>query len=110
MVQPDVPIKAAFYSAFREQVESSGYEIEQRGNLIRETSGNELKNVRYGISKMEQAGSISDIGRDAADAGRSKLEGSASEYEGIISDTESVVDETKQQIESLKNNLSGIFG
>ena len=102
--------QSSFDSAFSEQVESAGQEIEQQGEQIRETTEGELKNVGSGISKLEQAGGISDIGRDAAESGRSKLEGSAGEYEGIISDAEGVVDETKQQIESLKSNLSGIFG
>ncbi len=102
--------QSSFDSAFSEQVETAGQEIEQQGEQIKEATGEELENVRSGISKLEQAGGISDIGRDAAEAGRSKLEGSAGEYEGIISDAEAVVDETKQQIESLKNNLSGIFG
>lgn len=102
--------QSSFDSAFSEQVESAGQEIEQQGEQIRGTTEGELENVRSGISKLEQAGGISDIGRDAAEAGRSKLEGSAGEYEGIILDAEGVVDETKQQIESLKSNLSGIFG
>ena len=102
--------QSSFDSAFSEQVESAGQEIEQQGEQIKEETGEELENVRSGINKLEQAGSISDIGRDAAEAGRLKLEGSAGEYEEIISDAEGVVDETKQQIESLKNNLSGIFG
>lgn len=100
----------SFDSAFSEQVESAGQEIEQQGEQIRETNEGELENVKSGISKLERAGGISDIGRNAAKTGRSKLEGSAREYEDIISDAEGVVDETKQQIESLKNNLSGIFG
>ena len=102
--------QSSFDSAFSEQVESAGQEIEQQGGQIRETAGGELENVKSGIGKLEQAGSISDIGRDAADSGRAGLEGSAAEYEDIISDAEAVVDETQQQIESLKNNLSGIFG
>lgn len=102
--------QSSFDSAFSEQVEKAGQEIEQQGEQIKEATGEELENVRSGISKLEQAGGISDIGRNAAEAGWSKLEGSAGEYEGIISDAEGVVDETKQQIESLKNNLSGIFG
>lgn len=101
--------QSSFDSAFSEQVETAGQEIEQQGEQIKEATGAELENVRSGISKLEQAGGISEIGRDAAEAGRSKLEGSAGEYEGIISDAEGVVDEIKRQIESLKNNLSGIF-
>lgn len=102
--------QSSFDSAFSEQVETAGQEIAQEGEQIKEATQGELENVRSGISKLEQAGGISEIGKDAAEAGRSRLEGSAGEYEGIISDAERVVDETKQQIESLKNNLSGIFG
>lgn len=100
----------SFDSAFSEQVETSEQEIEQQGEQIREAAGEELGNVRLSISKLEQASSISDIGRSAAEIGRSELERSTGEYEEIIYDAEDVVDETKQQIESLKNNLSGIFG
>ena len=102
--------QTSFDNAFNEQVETAGQEIEQQGEQIKEAAGEELERVRSGISKLEQAGGISDIGHDAAERGRSKLEGSAGEYEGIISDTEGVADEIKQQIESLKNNLSRIFG
>lgn len=102
--------QSSFDSAFNEQVESVGREIEQQGEQIKEITEGELQSIRSAISKLERAGGISDIGHDAAKTGHSKLEGSAGEYEGIISDAEDVVDETKQQIESLKNNLSGIFG
>lgn len=102
--------QSSFDSAFSEQVETAGQEIEQQGEQIKEATGEELENVRFGISKLEQAGGISEIGRDSAEGGRSKLEGSAGEYEGIISDAEGVVDETKKQIEFLMNNLSSIFG
>lgn len=100
----------SFDSAFSEQVEASGQELEQQGKQIKEAIESELENVHSGIGKLEQAGGISDIGRDTAEIGSLKLEESAGEYEGIISDAEGVGDETKQQIEFLKNNLSGIFG
>ncbi len=102
--------QGSFDVAFSEQVESAGQEIEQQGEQIKEAAEGEFENVRSGISKLEQAGGISDIGLDAAEAGRSKLEGSAGEYGGIISDAKGAIDETKQQIETLKNNLGGIFG
>lgn len=103
-------MQQSFDSAFSEQVESAGQEVEQQGEQVRGETEGELENVRSGIDKLEQAGGISEIGREAAAEGRSRLEGSAGEYEDIISDAESVVDETKEQIASLKNNLSGIFG
>lgn len=102
--------QGSFDIAFSEQVESVGQEIEQQSEQIKEAAEGEFENVRSGISKLELAGEISDIGLDAAEAGISKLEGSAEEYGGIISDAEGVGDETKQQIETLKNNLGGIFG
>ena len=102
--------QGSFDSAFNEQVETAGEQIEQQGEQINEAVSEELENVRSGISKLEQASGVSDIGRDAAEQGRSKLEGSAGEYEDIRTDAEGVVNETQQQIESLKNNLSHIFG
>ena len=73
-------------------------------------AGGELSNVRSGISKLEQASSISEIGKEAGDSGAAKLEGSAEEYESIITDAESVADTTQQEIQNLKSNLGGIFG
>lgn len=102
--------QSSFDSAFSEQVESAGQEIAQQGEQIREAAEGELGHVRSGISSLEQAGGISEIGREAAEAGRAKLESSAGEYEGIILEAGSVVEDTKQQIESLKSNLSSIFG
>lgn len=101
--------QSSFDSAFSEHVETAGQEIEQKGEQIKEATGEEIENVRSGIDKLEQAGGISDIGRDAAETGHSKLEGSAREYEDIISDAEGVADETQRQIDSLKSNLSNIF-
>ena len=84
--------QSSFDSAFSEQVETAGQEIEQQGEQIKEATQGELENVRSGISKLEHAGGISEIGRDAAEAGRSKLEGSAREYEDIISDLSQAFD------------------
>ena len=102
--------QGSFDSAFTEQVESKGQEIGQQGEQLKGEMNQELENVRSGMSRLEQAGGVSEIGRDAAEAGRSKLESSSQEYEGMIEDTESVVDETEEKINSLKNNLSRIFG
>ncbi len=99
----------SFDSAFSEQVESAGQEIEQQGEQVRGETEGELENVRSGINKLEQAGGISDIGRDAAAEGRSRLEGSASEYEDIIAEAEAVENEMKAQIEALKSVLDGLF-
>lgn len=102
--------QGSFDGAFRDQVESAGQEIGQQGEQIKGATEGELERVRSGISRLEQAGGISEIGRNAAETGRSKLEGSAREYENIIADAEGVVDETQQQIEALKGRLGGIFG
>ena len=99
----------SFDSAFSEQVESAGQEIEQQGEQIQGEMEGELENVRSGINKLEQAEGISEIGREAAAEGRSRLEGSAGEYEDIQSDAGSVASETKERIASLKNKIK-IFG
>lgn len=100
----------SFDTAFSEQVEQAGDEIREQGRQLGDTMGAELENVRSGISSLEQAEGISEIGREAAEAGSRKLEGSAGEYEGIIADTERTVDDVQAQIEALKNNLDGLFG
>ena len=100
----------SFDSAFSERIEPAALEIEKQGDQIKETSESELRKVRSGISKLEQAGGISEIGHDAAETGRSKLEESANEYEGIVSDTKSVVDEARQKTENIRKNLGRIFG
>ncbi|MCL2672283.1 MAG: hypothetical protein FWF10_09665 [Clostridiales bacterium] len=100
----------SYDSAFSDQVETAGLEIEKQGEQLRSEIGAEQENVRRGIQSMERAGGVSEIGRDAADAGRSRLEQSEREYEGIASDAERVADETAQKIEQLKNSVSRIFG
>lgn len=102
-------MQQSFDSAFSEQVESAGQEIEQQGEQIRGEMEGELENVRSGISKLEQAEGISDIGREAAAEGRSRLEGSEKESEDIISESEDVVAETEAQIEAFENILVGLF-
>lgn len=102
--------QSSFDSSFSEQVETKGAEVSEQSEQISGETNSELGNVRSGISKLEQASSISEIGKEAADSGAAKLEGSAEEYESIISDAENVSDTTQQEIQDLKNNLSKIFG
>ena len=99
-----------FNSAFSERVESVGNEVEQKTENIKGTVNSELGNVRTGISSLERASGVSDIGRQAAETGRASLEKSAGEYERIINDAESVKSETVQQIQSQKSKISSIFG
>lgn len=100
----------SFDTAFSEQVETAGEEVRQEGEQLSDTITAEIENVRTGISKLEQAGGVSEIGREAADAGKARLEDSENEYEGIVTDAEGVVDETQQTIERMKGNLGKIFG
>ena len=100
----------SFDSAFTEQVETAGQEIETQGEQLRSEISAEQGNVRSGIQSMERAGGVSEIGRDAADAGRNKLEQSEREYEGIANDAERVVDDTAQKIEQLKSSVNRVFG
>ena len=100
----------SFDSAFSEQVETAGQEIESQSEQLRSEISAEQGNVRSGIQSMERASGVSEIGRDAADAGRSKLEQSEREYEGIAGDAERVADDTSKKIEQLKNNVNRIFG
>lgn len=102
--------QSSFDSAFSEQVETKGAEVSEQSEQVSGEADGELSNVRSGISKLEQASSISEIGKEAGDSGAAKLEGSAEEYESIITDAESVADTTQQEIQNLKSNLSGIFG
>ena len=100
----------SFDTAFSEQVETAGEEVRQDGEQLSDTINAEIENMKSGISKLEQAGGISEIGREAADTGKSRLEDSENEYEGIVSDAEGVVDETQQTIERMKGTLGKIFG
>ena len=102
--------QSSFDSAFSEQVEAAGKEIEQQSEQVKSAAGDELGNVRSGIHKLEQAGGMSEIGKEAADSGAAKLETGAQEYEEILSDAENVSQETRQQIDSLKSSLGSIFG
>ena len=103
-------MQSSFDTAYTEKVEKAGEEIRDEGEQLKESMGEELENVRSGISQLEQAGGVSEIGREAADAGKGRLEQSAGEYEGIISDAEGVLDEAQQKIEQMKGDLGNIFG
>lgn len=102
--------QSSFDGAFSEQVETKGAEVAEQSEQVAGEAGDELSNVRSGISKLEQASQVSEIGREAGDSGAAKLEGSAEDYETVISDAEGVADTTQQEIQNLKSNLSGIFG
>lgn len=102
--------QSSFDGAFSEQVETKGTEISEQSEQVSGEAGGELSNVRSGISKLEQASSISEIGKEAGESGAARLEESAEDYESIITDAENVADTTQQEIENLKNNLSRIFG
>ncbi|MCD8107204.1 MAG: hypothetical protein LUE20_04480 [Oscillospiraceae bacterium] len=101
----------SFDEGFSEQVEDSkGREISEKSRDVSQTASGELGNVRSGISSLERASHVSEIGREAAETGSHKLETSAGEYEDIISDVEGISREDLQEIENLKNSLSRIFG
>lgn len=102
--------QSSFDGAFSEQVETMGAEVSEQIEQVSGEADDELGNVRSGISKLEQASSISEIGREAGDSGAAKLEGSAEGYESIITDAEDVNDTTQQEIQSLKSDLASIFG
>lgn len=102
--------QSSFDGAFSEQVETKDVEVSEQSEQMSGEAGGELSNVRSGISKLEQASSVSEIGKETADSGTAKLKDSAEEYETIISDAENVSDTTQQEIQNLKRKLSGIFG
>lgn len=102
--------QGSFDNAFSDQVETANEQIEQQGEQINNEMGAELNNVENGMRQLEQAGGVSDIGRENAEQGRSKLENSAREYQEIMNESDSVVNETAQQVNNLKNNLGRIFG
>lgn len=100
----------SFDAAFSEQVETAGEEIRQEGERLGETIRDETENVKDGIGKLEQAGGISEIGREAADAGKARLEESRTEYESIADEAKETVDETQRTIDRMKGDLGSIFG
>lgn len=101
--------QGSFDTAFEEKIESEGEDVTVMGETIMDQNISELGRVRGGISKLEQARGISDIGRDVAERGKGWLERSSAEYEDIIDDAAETVSETQKAIKNLKNNLSGVF-
>ena len=101
--------QGSFDSAFESDVESAGDDISEQGEQINEEAGAELENVESGISSLEDAGGISEIGKENAESAASSLESSAGEYEGIIDNSTDIISDTQQSIQSLKSDLSGIF-
>lgn len=101
--------QGSFDNAFGEQVEPMNQEVARKGSEIQNSVNQELGNVRSGISSLERARGISEIGRDAAESGRRSLENSQREYEDMNSEAGEIMDETQQKVEELKRNLSGAF-
>ena len=64
--------QSSFDGAFSEQVETKGAEVGEQSEQVSSEAGGELSNVRSGISKLEQASQVSEIGREAADSGTAK--------------------------------------
>lgn len=101
--------QGSFDTAFKERIEPQGEEVAKMGETIIDENITELGRVRGGISKLERAKGVSDIGRDVAEMARGRLEKSADEYEKIINDADVTVEETQRAIKDLKDNLSGVF-
>lgn len=102
-------MESSFENAFSERVESTGTEVAEQSEQISDEAGDELGNVRSGISKLEMAAHTSEIGREAADSGAARLEDSGEEYENISFEAEGASDAIQQEIQHLKNNLGRIF-
>ncbi len=102
--------QGSFDTAFKTRIETQGEEVAETGENIKDENIAELGRVRGGISKLEMAKGVSDIGSDVAERARGRLEKSAAEYETIINDADVTVKETQRAIKDLKENLSGVFG
>lgn len=101
--------QGSFDTAYNDQVETAGEQIEEKGEQLADEVNNEIGNVRDGIEKYNEAGGVSEIGRDAATEGASKLEQSESEYEEIVSEEQETVENMREQINQLKSELGGVF-
>jgi len=102
--------QSSFNEAFSEQVEQSAQQIEAGSEQIREEAGYEMQAVEGGIHQLEQAGGISEIGREAAEGGKDALERSADEYGAILSEAKDTAEEVREQVDQLQGDLSRIFG
>lgn len=109
MSDTNTEMHCSFDNAYNGKVENAGDAVEKQGRKIGSEVGGELKNVNDGIRKLEKAGSISDIGKNAAKTGQSKLESSGKKYEGILDDTEKIADETGRKINKQHKQLDASF-
>lgn len=102
--------QTSFDNAFTENIETVAEEIEEQSEMLKTETNTELENVDASIGQLEQAGAVTEVGREVAETGQVQLEKSAQEYEGISTEAENVKNETEQQIESLKDRLGEVFG
>lgn len=102
--------QGSFDAAFDSEIESVTTDIEQTGEGIRSEIGTEMENVSEGISALENAEGISEIGQESAESGRSGLEQSNAEYQEISDDTKETTENLRGIVEDLGSRLEGLFG
>lgn len=101
--------EGSYENAHNEQVVEKADELVKEGEKTGSEINGEIENVRSGEKSMEQAGGISEIGRDAADRAGAALEKSGKEYEEMTGEIDEIDEETKKAIEKQLKNLDELF-
>ncbi len=92
-----------------ENVEAPSEEILENTNEMTVEVSEEVGNVDDGISKIEQAESVSDVGKDALEGGRNSLEKSSQEYTELEEEGNELVDDVKSTLDALAQDISNLF-
>ncbi len=100
----------SFDTAFASQVEMATRDIEKTGEGIQSEVGAEMENVSEGISALQDAEGISEIGSENAEGGKAGLEQSKAEYQEIFDDTAETTSDIRGVVDDLGSRLEGLFG
>lgn len=102
-------MEGGFDMAHSEQIENPSSDVSTRAEGIGAEVGSEIENVGDAISKMESAGTVSEIGSDAATEGSEQLRRSEMEYQEMQDEALEVAEELKQEVAESKSKLSNTW-
>ena len=101
--------KSSAEGSFEQNVETGRRNVEQTGSEVQSEMGQEMENVNEGRETMEQAASVTEVGREHGTEAAGALSESAEEYRQIIEQAGMTEDELDQQVEACQNRLDSLF-
>lgn len=100
----------AFRSAVNEQVTPRMQEMQNAETEAIQAAQQEGVKVRDAQSKLEQMGSVSEVGSDIANAGAEHMSSSAEQYDSQVETAQQIIEELQQAADEISSNIDSTFG